>query len=163
MLATELGRSLALLALLASPALVGAQDRVDVKSLMGSAEFARAGLTKLSPAELAAFEQWLARYTQAVAQVLASTEKVAPSKTAPARSSELRTPEVIETCIEGEFEGWEGETIFKLCNGQIWQQSEYDYTYEYAYRPDVLIYKSASGYRMKVEDVAETIGVRRLK
>jgi len=26
----------------------------------------------------------------------------------------------IETHIEGDFEGWEGETIYKLSNGQIW-------------------------------------------
>jgi hypothetical protein len=69
----------------------------------------------------------------------------------------------LETCIEDEFEGWEGETIFKLCNGQIWQQSEYAYMYHYAYRPDVIIYRTSSGYRMKVEDVAETIGVERIK
>ena len=29
---------------------------------------------------------------------------------------------VIESKIDGEFEGWEGDTIFKMMNGQIWQQ-----------------------------------------
>jgi hypothetical protein len=71
--------------------------------------------------------------------------------------------EVIESRIDGEFEGWEGETIFKLDNGQIWQQSAYAYTYHYAYRPEVLIYKSGGVYKMKVEDVEETITVERLK
>jgi peptidoglycan hydrolase-like protein with peptidoglycan-binding domain len=70
---------------------------------------------------------------------------------------------VIETKIEGEFEGWDGETIFLLDNGQIWQQSSYDYTYHYAYRPDVLIYKSGGEYKMKVEEVDDTISVIRLK
>ena len=37
------------------------------------------------------------------------------------------TPAVIESQIDGEFEGWEGETVFVLTNGQIWQQSSYDY------------------------------------
>jgi hypothetical protein len=32
---------------------------------------------------------------------------------------------VIETQISGEFKGWDGETIFKMMNGQIWQQSTY--------------------------------------
>jgi hypothetical protein len=73
------------------------------------------------------------------------------------------SPAVIESCIDGDFEGWEGETIFKLCNGQIWQQAEYAYTYEYAYRPDVIIYRTSSGYRLKVEDVSETVAVKRLK
>src|SRR6202044_232769 len=31
----------------------------------------------------------------------------------------------IESSISGEFHGWDGETIFKLDNGQIWQQAEY--------------------------------------
>ena len=49
---------------------------------------------------------------------------------------------VIESQIDGEFEGWEGDTMFKLVNGQIWQQSSYAYTYSYAYMPDVMIYPS---------------------
>ena len=69
----------------------------------------------------------------------------------------------IRTCIDGEFEGWEGDTVFELCNGQVWQQASYDYTYHYAYRPDVLIYRSGAGYRMKVEGVRDTIKVIRLQ
>ena len=42
------------------------------------------------------------------------------------------SPSAIETEIEGDFNGWDGETIFKLANGQIWQQAEYDYEYEHA-------------------------------
>jgi hypothetical protein len=69
----------------------------------------------------------------------------------------------VRTCIDGDFEGWDGDTVFTLCNGQIWQQSSYDYTYHYAYRPDVLIYQTGSGYRMKVEGVNDTIRVIRLR
>jgi len=67
--------------------------------------------------------------------------------------------QVIETRIDGEFEGWEGETIFKMRNGQIWQQSSYAYMYHYAYSPEVIIYKTSSGYEMKVDGVKETINV----
>ena len=71
---------------------------------------------------------------------------------------------VIESKIDGTFEGWEGETVFKLLNGQTWQQSSYAYTYHYSYMPDVLIYKSSGGqYKMKVEGVGKTISVRRLR
>ena len=69
----------------------------------------------------------------------------------------------IETTISGDFNGWDGETIFKLDNGQIWQQAEYDYTYSYSYRPDVTIYAVSGGCRMKVEDEDETIMVKRVK
>lgn len=137
---------------------------VEFRKLMTPAQFKQAGLTKLTPSELLALEEWLGVYREAVAQVLRSSEskpKVPPS--APSLPAPVTSPQVIETCIEDEFEGWEGETIFKLCNGQIWQQSEYAYMYHYSYRPDVVIYRTSSGYRMKVEDVSETIGVERIK
>ena len=70
---------------------------------------------------------------------------------------------VIESTIDGEFEGWEGETIVKLENGQIWQQVEYHYHYHYAYRPKVLIYHSDGTYKMKVEGVNNAVGVAKLK
>jgi hypothetical protein len=71
--------------------------------------------------------------------------------------------DVIETTIDGEFKGWDGSTIFKMTNGQIWQQSEYAYMYHYAYRPSVTIYESKDGIKMKVEDVDELITVKKLK
>jgi hypothetical protein len=77
-------------------------------------------------------------------------------------SSEFVEP-VIKSQIDGDFEGWEGETIFKLMNGQIWQQASYDYTYHYAYMPEVEIYETTNGYIMKVENLDETIEVVRIK
>jgi hypothetical protein len=72
-------------------------------------------------------------------------------------------PDIIESQIDGEFSGWEGETIFKLTNGQIWQQSSYAYTYSYSYRPKVLIFKAGGGYQLKVDGVDSRIGVTRLR
>lgn len=69
----------------------------------------------------------------------------------------------IESQIEGDFEGWEGETIVKLTNGQIWQQNEYYYTYHYAFMPHVLIIKSGNGYKMKVDGVNKLIGVIQIR
>ena len=65
--------------------------------------------------------------------------------------------------VSGDVEGWSGDTIFKLDNGQIWQQAEYDYTYFYEYHPDVTIYQTSSGCRMKVEDESDTVIVKRIK
>ncbi|SEB40441.1 hypothetical protein SAMN05443244_0309 [Terriglobus roseus] len=79
----------------------------------------------------------------------------------PVRRS-MCTP-AVESSISGEVEGWSGETIFKLDNGQIWQQAEYDYNYFYEYHPDVTIYETTSGCRMKVEDEGETLLVKRIK
>jgi hypothetical protein len=69
----------------------------------------------------------------------------------------------IESAITGEIEGWDGETIFRLDNGEIWQQAEYDYTYFYEYHPDVTIYLTSSGCRMKVEGESDTVVVKRIK
>lgn len=69
----------------------------------------------------------------------------------------------IESRIDGEFEGFEGETIFKLVNGQVWQQSEYWYHYHYSYMPKVIIYKSSYGYKIKVDGIEKSIGVVRLR
>lgn len=73
------------------------------------------------------------------------------------------TPDVIESSIDGEFTGWTGDTIFKLLNGQIWQQSSFDWKWQWAYSPKVTIYKSGSVYKMKVDGVDGTINVTRLK
>lgn len=78
-------------------------------------------------------------------------------------SRKAPSPEVIESQIDGDFEGWEGETIVKLTNGQIWQQSEYYYHYHYAFMPEVLIFRSGGGYKMKVDGVEKSVGVSQLK
>ena len=72
-------------------------------------------------------------------------------------------PDLVESQIDGEFTGWEGETIFKLTNGQIWQQSSYAYTYSYSYRPKVLIFRAGGGYQMKVDGVDGRISVMQLR
>jgi hypothetical protein len=76
---------------------------------------------------------------------------------------EADTGSVIETQIAGDFSGWDGETIFKFTNGQIWQQSSYVYIYHYAYRPKVIIFKTGGGYQMQVEGVDSRISVKQLK
>jgi hypothetical protein len=111
-----------------------------------------------------------AEQQQALVQALRSAYSIGQAKAAddkpPARvavETPVTTNDVIETKIDGDFEGGEGETIVKLMNGQIWQQSEYHYHYHYAFMPDVLIFRSGGGYKMKVEGVEKAVGVRRLK
>jgi len=70
---------------------------------------------------------------------------------------------VIDTYIDGDFNGWDGETVFRLQNGQIWQQASYAYTYSYAYSPRVLIYPSNGGWHMQVDGMTESIPVQRLR
>jgi hypothetical protein len=50
-----------------------------------------------------------------------------------------------EGSIAGTFNGWRGDTIYKLQDGHIVQQAGYYYHYHYAYAPKVIIYQSRSG------------------
>lgn len=71
---------------------------------------------------------------------------------------------VMESRIDGEFKGWEGETIYPLTNGQIWQQNRYHYHYHYAYNPIVWIYRSGGGYKMHVVgDTDQDVSVIRIQ
>ena len=118
----------------------------DVRQLMSASQFDAAGLRKLSDSEIQALNNWLSEFAVKLLAV----------------RDDRNTPAVIESRIDGEFQGWDGETIFKLLNGQIWQQSSYQYHYHYAYSPKVTIYRTDGGYKMKVDGVDQTIYVKRI-
>jgi hypothetical protein len=141
--------TLVTLAGVASRPAYGQTPQID--QLMSAAEFRQAGLAKLTPEELGNLSAWLAKYSRTLVQ--ASSSSVV----------EGTTPATIESRIDGDFNGWEGETIFKLQNGQIWQQASYAYNYHYAYAPKVLIYRSGPGYMMRVDGIDRAIAVKRLK
>ncbi|WP_227766366.1 stalk domain-containing protein [Zhaonella formicivorans] len=101
----------------------------------------------------------VAEFREDIARILTSAINTTPSVPV----VPVTTDDVIESRIDGEFEGWDGDTIFKLMNGQIWQQSSFSYVYHYAYMPKVTIYKSGTLYKMKVEGVDKEISVIRLK
>lgn len=135
---------------LSTPTTLTAQALPTIQELMTSSEYRSAGLSKLSEAEIQRLNDWLHSYTMQIFEI-ASTQL------------SNSTARVIESQIEGEFVGWEGETIFKLTNGQIWQQSQFAYRYHYAFRPKVTIVQTNSGYKMTVDGVSGSIFVKRLK
>ena len=122
------------------------RDMVSVRSLMSLGEFNATGLDRLSSSELRSLDRWVSEF---------AFDLLRPGQ------SGCSPP--IESKIDGEFNGWSGDTIFKLTNGQIWQQSSYDYEYEYEYRPDVLIYSSAGGCKMLVEGMDDAIWVKQIR
>lgn len=69
----------------------------------------------------------------------------------------------VESRIDNTFEGWTGNTLFQLANGQVWQQAEFGYYYHYAYRPEVVIYYSALGCKMLVAGTDRTLLVKRVR
>lgn len=68
-----------------------------------------------------------------------------------------------ESRIDGEFNGFDGDTIIPLVNGQVWQQSDYAYHYRYSYSPKVIVFQKNGRYQMQVEGIDESVGVTRLK
>jgi len=56
----------------------------------------------------------------------------------------------IRSRIAGAFSGYNSGAIFRLANGQAWQQKRYRYRYKYVYRSEVRIYQDGGQYMMEV-------------
>ncbi len=69
----------------------------------------------------------------------------------------------VRSRIEGEFNGYDGDTVFRLLNGQLWRQAYYRYHYRYAYMPEVRIYRDGGKYMMEVSVMDEPIEVVRVE
>ena len=67
----------------------------------------------------------------------------------------------IESRIINKFNGWSGDSVFELQNGQIWKQDKYKYKYFYANRPKTTIVKIGSKHIMTVK--GKSIRVKRIK
>lgn len=84
-----------------------------VEALMTEEEFNDAGLDKLSAEERKALDKWLIRYTVSEAPILVETnEEVQQAEKELEITSTLVLP----------FNGWSGNTRFRLENGQVWKQ-----------------------------------------
>jgi hypothetical protein len=131
-----------------------------IEQVMTPDEMQKTGVASLNATQRQVLNDWLNRYTL---MVVGLAKKQSPSTTSAVPAARNSCSPAIESTISGDIEGWSGDTIFKLDNGQIWQQAAYDYTYFYEYRPDVTIYQTSAGCRMKVEDETETVLVKRIK
>ena len=63
----------------------------------------------------------------------------------------------INSRIEGEFEGYEYGNVYRLTNGQVWQQTSSTYNYSYKYRPRVTIRNG----EMRVDGMSRSVRVTR--
>ena len=158
-----------------------ADKPLDVRDVMSASQFHETGLDTLTPAQLAAFNAWLASYGKpapapqaAVAPMLPPVAAAAPVSAPPAAtsgnfgkemlSSEARgEPERIETRILGIFTGWSGETLFKLENGQVWKQSASGVYETRLENPAVVIKKLGVGYLLSLPGHGASVFVRRVQ
>jgi len=54
--------------------------------------------------------------------------------------------------LHGAFTGYHDGAVFRLGNGQVWQQCRYRYEYKYKYRPHVTIYEGQDGQTIMAFD-----------
>ncbi len=155
------------LALCTGSAFAGLQDDMD------EAEFRAAGLHKLSPEELAVLNRWLNKAPQQPQAAPNSVEtrvtKAAPKVTEFGQEQlevpvAAEVPSAIRAHIEGEFRGWDGKTIFRLDNGQVWQQRIGGrYRGPKMTDPEVEIVKGRFGYYLEVLSSNRSVGVKRIR
>jgi hypothetical protein len=74
-------------------------------------------------------------------------------------------PDVIESRLIGDFDGWSGNTRFRLENGQIWRQSEPDtFVVRTKKNPNVTIRRGMfGGYLLKIEGYNSSVKVERVE
>ncbi len=127
-----------------------------IEALMTADEYEAAGIDKLSADERRALNQWLIRYTAEDSQVLLNTDE---------EVQEAVKEQSVTTTLDDSFKGWSGETLFRLENGQIWQQRRRgNYKYVGPANPEVEITKNFMGfYRMELLANGKSVQVKRVK
>jgi len=140
-------------------------------------QFAAAGLNKLTPEELARLERLIAEHEAGV-KVAATTAAVAKPEakasgpgwlkalvTLQETADKPEAAEAIVTRLAGDYDGWNGKTVFKLENGQIWQQvGGGERVDDKRSSPTVKIYPGMMGaYWLEVEGVHERVKVKPVK
>lgn len=129
-----------LLALFCSIQLAASEGFSSLEEQMTGKEFTAAGLDKLTSEELAALNAWI--HSHSLATLATPAPAAAPAAAAAAASEatdedrrgfraekEDEDRSTITSRIVGKFSGWDGETVFKLENGMIWEQADNDKFY----------------------------------
>jgi hypothetical protein len=119
-------------------------------------DFSASGLDKLSEAERAHLSEWLARYRAGM------SEGPAPEKT-PEQRAEEKEVEIVAKVVPA-FRGWGGSTVFRLDNGQVWQQRQDG---KLRYQGDdstvVISQNFLGGYMLRHPATNRGIGVKRIQ
>ncbi|MBI5426525.1 MAG: hypothetical protein HZA32_20815 [Opitutae bacterium] len=147
-------------------------------------KFAAAGLNKLTAEELAQLEQLIAEREQGAVKTAVATVRAEAPKAAAKAETKASGPswlralvtlqetadkpeaaEAVESRLAGDYEGWTGKTVFKLENGQIWQQTGGSARYDdKRHAPAVKIYPGMLGaYWLEIEGVRERVKVKPVK
>lgn len=157
----------------------GLRDEMDAEA------FRAMGLHKLSAEELAALEAYLDARKAPAPEANAQRQELSARPSSPAsdskpskpaepvaefgqeqlpRETEQSAPTLIEARIVGEFRGWDGNTAFRLDNGQIWKQRVGGkYRSRARTNPEVIVEKGRFGYYLKLVETGRSVGVKRIR
>jgi hypothetical protein len=162
-----------LLALLCSFPLLADEGFSSLEEQMTGKEFTSAGLDKLTPDELAALNAWIRSHSlatlaapPAAAAAAATTTEAAGGDQRGFRSEkEKEDRSTITSRIVGKFSGWDGQTVFKLENGMIWEQADNDKFYiREVENPVAIIEPGIFGtWRLKIEGYNSKCRVERIQ
>lgn len=163
---------LALVILSLIPPLVFADGFSSLEEQMTGKEFMAAGLGKLSEQELAALNDWIRRHSVATLDTPTVAPAAASSAAAPTAAAEDRRglskdadESPIRSAILGEFDGWDGQTVFKLENGMIWVQDDKDTFYVRDLENPVAVIEPGmfNSWHLHVEGYRSKTKVRRIQ
>jgi hypothetical protein len=149
-------RATALSLALACPIAPAEESFPGIRQLMSEEEFRAAGLGRLDAAELKALNGWLIRYTAGEAGSLRATNEAV---------REAERAYEVNARLSADFDGWEGDTLFRLDNGQIWRQRlSGRFVYDGEPGPAVRIQKNWLGFHVMIMvDSQKSVGVTRVR
>ena len=137
---------------------------------MTGKEFSGAGLDKLSQQELDVLNDWLRRHSVATlatrtssVQATNSGEDQSEVKSEDKDKEEDRT--TITSKLVGTFDGWDGQSVFELENGQIWAQvSKAKWNIKEVENPVAIIEPGMFGtWRLHIEGFDKDCRVKRIQ
>lgn len=162
--------SLILISFFIASALPSLSSGESLREQMSQSEFERAGLNKLSPEELQYLSDWLGgkvdeEKEKVIAEIVPEGDDRFGADEKIRKNVERIRPEPkkLVSRISGNFRGWSGKTIFRLDNGQVWQQTDPDKFVVNVDNPEVTIKKGLMGtYFLKIRGFGSRVKVKRL-
>ena len=133
----------------------------DVETLMTPQDFKASGLEKLTAEERAHLSEWVERYREGAVQ--GPVVQKPPSKQSEEEKQAEGDYEVVAKVVPA-FRGWNGKTVFRLDNGQVWQQRMRGSSFIYSGTDsEVMITKNLlGGYVLEHVETGRSVGVKRV-
>lgn len=156
-------------AITTSFSLLAASGFSSLEEQMTGQEFEAAGLEKLNPQELSALNQWIRSHSLgSLAVVKTTTPVVSATENVDRRglpSDDGKDDSPIQSRIIGSFDGWDGQTVFKLENDMIWVQDDKDkFHIKEVQNPAVTIEQGMfNTWKLSIEGHKDDCKVRRIQ